>query len=182
MPVVDHIKTFSIVDLKVATLSSSDVPGALVDLPGIRSMQVTLTTESAELRGDNKVISIVDQGNGLEWSMEAGGLSIAAAKIIVGGTVADSGVTPNQTRKWSIKDTDVRPYFFAVGQMVDDAGAGDVHAVLYKCKATESFELTGQDGEFATPTFGGLGIGRTSDGVLVDLVQHETKAAAAVPA
>ncbi len=181
MAIQSHLKAYTLVDLKVAALSG-DTPGSLVDVPGIQSMQVTVTNDNTELRGDNKVIAIVDKGSGVEWSMEEGGLSLDAMAVIFGVNYTDSGTTPNIKRQWNLKSTDVRPYFFVCGKALSDDGTQDLQVSVWKAKATDNFELTLQDGEFVVPSFGGLAIGRTSDDRIMTLLQHETAGAIEVPA
>jgi hypothetical protein len=180
MPVADHSKVFGLSDLKVATLTG-ETPGTLVDVPGIRSCEVTITTDVEELRGDNTVISIVDKGQGADFSIEEGGFSMNAAEVIFGRTATDAGTTPNMTSRLDLRSTDSRPYFFLTGQAKDDAG-GDVQVVLWKAKATGNVTLNFADENFLTPGFEGRAIGRTSDNFLATIIQHETAAALAVPA
>lgn len=181
MAIKAHSITYSITDLKVAALSG-ETPGTLIDVPGIREMSVSVTTEQTELRGDNKLLSIVDNGRGAEWSMEQGGLSMAALQVLTGKTFADTGTTPNVVRRLDLKSTDASPYFFVVGKAPTDDGIEDMHIAVWKAKLTDTFELTWTDGEFLVPSFGGAAVGRTSDDLLVSLVQHETAATLAVPA
>jgi hypothetical protein len=175
-----HLITYSLTDLKVAALSG-ETPGTLIDVPGIRQLDLNLTTEEAELRGDNKVIAIVDNGRGAEWSMEEGGLSMAALQVITGKTFADTGSTPNVVRRLDFKSTDSSPYFFIIGKANSDDGVEDLHVAIWKAKCTDNIEFSFQDGEFVTPTFGGRAIGRTSDDLLASLVEHETATSLVVP-
>lgn len=181
MAVADHLKTYTITDLKVAPVTG-DTPGTPIDLPGIRSCQVTVSNDAVELRGDNAVLAIVDQGNGLEWSLEQGGMSLEALELILGGAVTVSGVTPAEVRTWDLHADDPRPYFTIIGVVPSDDAAQDLHVVVWKAKATGNFEVTFQDQEFATPTIAGRGVGRSDDQRMLSFVQHETPAAAAVPA
>jgi hypothetical protein len=176
----EHLKTYSIVDLKVAPVTG-DTPGTLVDLPGIRELTLTFGTELAELRGDNAVLAIVDNGRTAEWSMESGGLSFDAMEVITGKTMTESGTTPAVVRRLEFASDDQSPYFTIVGKSNSDDGAQDLHVVIYKAKATDDMEFTLTDGEFLTPTFGGAAVGRTSDKVIAELVQHETATAPVVP-
>src|SRR5262245_3655581 len=115
MAIKSHLITYSLVDLKVAALSG-ETPGTLVDLPGVRELTLTFTTDQQELRGDNKVLSIVDTGRGAEWSIEQGGMSMTAMQVITGKTFTDTGSTPNVNRRLDFKSTDASPYFFIIGK------------------------------------------------------------------
>ena len=180
MAIKVHQITYSLVDLKVAALSG-ETPGTLIDLPGVRQLDVSLTTDEAELRGDNKILSIVDNGRGAEWSIEEGGMSMAAMQVITGKSFVDTGTTPNVFRRLDFKTTDSSPYFFIVGKSDSDDAVEDIHVAIWKAKCTDTIELSWQDGEFLTPSFSGRAVGRVSDDLLVTLVQHETKGAAVVP-
>jgi hypothetical protein len=180
MPPPDHSKTFGLSDLKVATLTG-ETPGTLVDVPGIRSCEVTITTDSEELRGDGKVIAIVDKGQGATFSIEEGGFSMSVAEIIFGATAVESGTGTAEVSRLDLKSGAARPYFFLTGQALDDAG-GDVQVVLWKAKATGDVTLNFADENFLTPGIDGQAVGRSSDDLLCSIIQHETAAALAVPA
>lgn len=182
MPPATHAIHYTLTDLKVAALDATGTPGALVDVPGIRSLEVSIPNDAVELRGDNRVIAVVDQGNGLEWSAEEAGFGFAALEVILGATVTDAGVTPNATRRLDIADTDARPYFAMVGVSPSDDGAADMHVIVWKAKATGAYSFTLSDQEFVTPSLEGRGIGRASDGLLFSAIQNETATAAAIPA
>lgn len=178
MAIPANSRTYGLTDLKVAPLTG-EAPGTLVDVPGIRSCEVTLTTDSDELRGDNKVISIVDKGNSVEWSMEEGGLSLDALTVILGKAPATTGTTPAQIARTDYKAGDSRPYFYLQGQAKDDAG-GDVHVIVWKAKATGNAVFNFADENFLTPGIEGRGVARTADDLLMTLHYHETATAIAV--
>ncbi len=180
MPIQTHIKAYTLVDLKVAALTG-DTPGSLIDVPGIQQLQISLTNEVVELRGDNKVIAIVDQGTGLEWSLVEGGLGWDAMQVIFGINYTDTGTTPNIERQWNIRSTDGRPYFFIAGKAISDDNAQDLQVSIWKAKATDNIEFNLQDGEFLVPSFGGLAIGRSSDDRIMSFLHHETAQAIEVP-
>lgn len=180
MALNDHLITYTITDLKVIAYSGGTLGSTLVDLPGIRSCQITVGNEAVELRGDNRVLSVVDQGNTLEWQFEAGGMDLEALEVILGGTAADTGVSPAEIRTLQIDGDDPRPYFGFVGVAPADDGVGDLHIFVPKAKATGNFEVTAQDQEFATPTISGRGVHHGTHGLL-KLVQHETATSAAIP-
>jgi hypothetical protein len=179
MAIPTHIKTYSITDLKVAPLTG-ETPGSLIDVPGIRSLTVTLTTEEVELRGDNTVIAVADQGRGLEWSAEAGGLSMAAYQVITGKSFADTGSTPNAIRSMHIASTDNSPYFYLAGKAPGDDAQSELQVHIYRAKASGNIELAFSDGEFLTPGFSGRAVGRTADSRLLTLRVMETGAELAV--
>lgn len=181
MATADHLKTYTITDLQVAPVTG-DTPGTLIDVPGIRSCQITVSNDAVELRGDNALLSVVDQGNGLEFSLEEGGMDLDALETILGGSTTTTGTGGTEVRRWDLAADDARPYFTLVGVAPSDDGANDLHVVVWKAKATGNFEVTLQDQEFATPTIAGRGVGRSDTKAMLSFIQHATPAAAAIPA
>lgn len=121
--------------------------GTGVDYPVARSLSFSEAEDFEELRGDDKVVALRGKGASVEWEMEHGGISLAAYKLMAGGTITTSGVTPAVVTTFKKKVTDVRPYFKAEGQAISDSG-GDFHAVLYRCIASDSLEGELADGAF----------------------------------
>lgn len=152
-----------------------------VDLPNSRTFSFSEAEEFSELRGDDKVVTTRGQGAGIEWDLEAGGLSFEAVKVINGGTIAESGVTPNQKKTYTKKVTDSRPFFKAEGQAISDSG-GDLHCVLDRCRATGSIEGEFGDGEFFLTAASGVTLPSLISArvdTLYEFVQNETATAIA---
>jgi hypothetical protein len=155
--VLDQALPFGIRDTHVTpyTDAANTTLGATsTDVPNARDMSFSEAEDFEELRGDDKSIAYRGKGAHVEWSMEHGGISLAAYKAMAGGTITTSGTTPDTVTTFSKKVTDARPYFQAEGQSINDNG-GDWHVVLYKCRVTGnltgdqadgSFWLTGADG------------------------------------
>lgn len=147
-----------------------------VDLPIARTLSFSDTESFEELRGDDRVVAQHGNGAAVEWEMESGGLPFDAFKVMAGGTVVETGVTPSAKRVFSKKVTDQRPYFRIEGQVISDSG-GDLHCIIYRCKATG--ELSGEfsDGAFFLTSASGVGIGMVGGenaDKLYDFVQNET--------
>jgi hypothetical protein len=176
MPIATTPLPYGLRDVKVALLDSSDTPGTKVDLPVAQTFSFSEAEEFTELRGDDKVVAIRGKGPKVSWELEAGGISLQAYAVIGGGTLSLTGVTPNQIRKVNKKVTDVRPYFYAEGQVISDSG-GDFHAKVYKCRADSDLQGEFKDGEFAMLSTSGTGIGHSSTDDLYDLIHNETATA-----
>lgn len=153
---IRDIKLTAYTDAAGTTLATSSI-----DLPNARTLAFSDTEEFQELRGDDKVAAVHGTGPNVTWNLEAGGLPFEAFKIMAGGTVTDSGVTPNLKRVFSKKTTDQRPYFRVEGQAISDSG-GDVHVVLHRCKATGNLEGSFSDGEFFLTAADGRALGMES--------------------
>lgn len=154
----------------------------LVDLPNAQTMSFTDAEEYTDLRGDDKLVTSHGQGSEVEWEIESGGISFAAHAILAGGVVIETGITPNQKKRFRKKSSDQRPFFTAMGQSISDAG-GDFHGVIWLCRSTGNVEGELADGEFMVPTVSGKGFPCRVSGLVAgteildtiyDFVQNET--------
>lgn len=168
---------FGLRDVKLTPLGADGAtPGTPVDLPVSRTLSFSETEEFEELRGDDTVAASHGSGPIVEWDLESGGISLEAYAVMAGGTVATSGVTPNQVKTYSKEITDARPYFKIEGQSINDNG-GDFHCVIYRAKADGSLEGELGDGSFWLTSASGKGYGSLEAGSLdkvYDFVQNET--------
>lgn len=184
---------FGLRDVKLIaypSLAATAFGSTLVDLPNAQTFSFTETEEYVELRGDDKLVTSHGQGAQLDCDLESGGISIEAYKTINGGTIIESGVTPNQVKRYRKKVTDQRPFFTVIGQSISDSG-GDLHAVVYRCRATGDIAGEFADGAFFIPSSAITGfpclVSGNVDGneildTLYDFVQHETITSAIAPA
>lgn len=184
MPITNTPLPYGLRDVKLTAFS--DAAGTIlgttsVDLPNSRTVSFTDTEEFQSLRGDDRVVATHGSGAVVTWDMEAGGLSFEAFKIMAGGTITETGATPAMTKVFSKKITDQRPYFQIEGQAISDSG-GDVHIVLYRCKATGDLAGEFSDGAFFLTSASGEALamptGANADSIY-DFIQNET--AVAIP-
>ena len=164
-------------DVRLTPMDDAEALGTPVDLPYGQVFSFAEAEEFETLRGDDKVVAVRGKGPQIEWSLESGGISLAAYKVIAGGTVTVSGSTPNQIRQYRKLVTDSRPYFKVEGQSISDSG-GDFHGILYKARASDNIEGTWEDGKFWISKASGLALGNAA-GFLYDFIQNET--ATAIP-
>jgi hypothetical protein len=177
MAIATNSLPYGLRDVKLAPLDSVDTVGTRVDLPAAQTFSFSETEETTELRGDDVLIAIKGKGAVVEWTLESGGISLAAYVIMSGGTYSLTGVTPNQIRKVAKSGTDARPYFYAEGQAISDSG-GDWHGKVFKCKADSALEGDLKDGEFWISKASGKGIPNLTN-QLYELIQNETATAIA---
>lgn len=172
MPIAFIPLPFGLRDVKLRPLTGESA-GASVDLPNSRTFSFSETEDFEELRGDDGVVAVRGLGASADWELESGGISFEAVRTIFGGTIIETGTTPNQIKTWRKLETDARPYFQVEGQAISDSG-GDFHVLLYRCRATG--ELSGElgDGQFFLTGTSGRAIGRASDRRVYDMVQNET--------
>ena len=172
MTVPTETKVLGINDAKIFKLLT-DTSEALtydtpVDVPGIRRLRVSPSFVEKELRGDEAILDTYSKLESIEWSFENAILSLDALAVLLGGEV--TGGTGKQT--YTLKSDDVPAYFKLVGKS-DYTDAGDVHVVLYKCKATSvEYELQGE--EYAVVTASGKAIGTLNNKKVKDVIINET--------
>lgn len=167
-------------DVKLTPYTGDEVLGTAVDLPNARTFSFSEAEEFETLRGDDKVVAIRGAGASVAWDLEAGGISLAAYKVLAGGTVVISGVTPVTVQRYTKKVTDERPYFKVEGQAISDNG-GDFHAIVWKCRTTGDLEGELSDGAFWLTAGSGEGLPPTKAGatkdVLYEFINNETAVA-----
>lgn len=167
------------VKLTPYTDDSATTLGTAVDLPNSRTLSFSEAEEFTELRGDDKVVTTRGQGPQVEWELESGGISLEALKIMAGGSIAETGTTPNQKKTFTKKTSDARPFFQIEGQVISDSG-GDIHCVLPRCRVTGNIEGEFSDGEFFLTAADGVALGSNVTGdedVLYEFVHNETATA-----
>lgn len=183
MAIADTPLPYGLRDIKV-TGYTDDTGTALeassVDLPNARTLSFSETEEFTELRGDDRVVTTRGKGAQVEWELESGGLPLEAVVVMFGGTISSSGTTPNEVKTFRKTAVQSRPFFKLEGQAISDSG-GDVHVVLYRCRATGNFEGELADGEFWLTSGSGVALPNLVTGdeldVLYDFIQNETAAA-----
>lgn len=156
--------------------------GTPVDLPNARTFQFSETEEFQELRGDDKVVTTRGNGASVDWDLEAGGLSYEALRVLVGGTITETGTAGATKKTFTKKVTDARPFFKVEGQAISDSG-GDVHCVLYRCRTTDKVEGEFKDGDFMLTKGSGTALSANLTGkedVIYEFVQNEVATAISV--
>lgn len=164
------------------SLEATTFGSTMVDLPNVRTFSFNDTEEYTDLRGDDKLVTSHGQGSQTEWELESGGISFAAHAILAGGAVYETGITPNQVKRFRKKTTDQRPFFTVMGQAISDAG-GDFHGIVWLCRSTGNVEGELTDAEFLIPGASGIGFPCRVTGTVkgaeildtvYDFVQNET--------
>ena len=146
-----------------------------IDLPNMQKFSFSEKEEFSELRGDDRLVTTRGKGSQVDWSLEAGGISIKAWAIFSGGSVIESGLTPNRKIILRKKATDTRLFFRIDGRIVSDSG-GDIHVRIYRCRCNDTIQGDFQDGEFFVTSASGVGLPLLDDtnDLLYDIIRHET--------
>lgn len=181
MPLTTHPLPFGLRDVKLKSVNSATgALGTAIDLPVARTFSFAENEDFETLQGDDTVVASVGSGPTVAWELESGGLPFEAFRTMAGGTITETGTTPNQKKVFSKLTTDRRPYFQAEGQAISDSG-GDVHGIVYRCKADGDLEGEFGNGAFFLLSASGTGFGDTvgtaPTGKLYDFVQNETAVA-----
>jgi hypothetical protein len=164
------------------TLAADSFGTVLIDLPNSQTFSFTESEDYTDLRGDDQLVTSHGQGASMDCSLESGGISLEAYQAINGGTIIETGVSPNQVKRYRKLVTDQRPFFAAVGKAISDSG-GDMHAVIYRARATGDLAGEFADAAFFIPSADITGFpclvsgdldGEEIEGALYDFVQHET--------
>lgn len=185
MAINDTALPYGLRDVKLlayTTAAATVLGSTLVDLANSQTFSFTENEDFQQLRGDDVVVTTKGKGPSIGWDLEAGGLTIPAYALVAGGTVVDSGVTPNIKRTYTKLQTDSRPFFRAYGQSISDNG-GDVHVVVHKARATGDIKGELKDGEFLVPTISGEGFGSGvsgENGAVYAFIENESVAAITV--
>lgn len=182
MAIPDPLLPYGLREVKITPLGvGGATPGTAVKLPLSRTYEFQDTEEFNQLRGDDGVAASHGNGTVVNWNLESGGISLEAYAAMAGGTVTTSGVTPAVKKTYAKKVTDARPYFKVEGRALGDSG-GDVHGLVYRCKATGDIGGSFADGEFYLTSAEGEGYGSLESGkldVAYEFVGNETATAIA---
>lgn len=141
MALVHFSKLFAVEDAQIAKLltdpaGGTETYGPLIDVPGIKQVTLSGTVESKELRGDNALLDVNSVLKSLTLGITNAKISLDVEAVLIGGTVADSGLTPNQKVTHDLSGTDSPNYFKFIAKSPangSDFVGGDVHITLWKC-------------------------------------------------
>ena len=167
------IKIQSYADQEGTVLATG--PGAIVDLPNAQTLSFEEAEDFEELRGDDRTVTVHGKGAVVEFEFESGGLPLDVLPKINGGTLTETGVEGAKKVKYTKRGSDVKPFFRIFGRVISDSG-GDVHAVIYRCKLSDSFEGEFGDGEFFVTNGSGQGLpmlDETED-IIYDFIHNQT--------
>lgn len=173
---------FGLRDIRLYPVNADGSLGTGVNLPAAQTFQFNDTESFQDLMGDDITFASHGGGPTVDWELDAGGISIAAYQVIAGGASAITGTTPNGINTYTKGVYDQRPYFQVEGQAISDSG-GDMHARVYRCKATGDIEGKFDNGNFALTKAKGKGygdtVGTSPTNKLYQFIQNET--AVAIP-
>lgn len=155
-------------------LNGSDVPGTGVQFPAGRTIEVSPKEDTNQLTGYNGVVASNVSKTSADVTVEHGGLSLEILAAITGGTIVNTGTTPNGTKSLEVGQQGVnRPYVMIVGQSLADDG-GDALTKVWKVKfQIPSGSFT--ESEYYISSLKGEAV-RNVNGKLLRFIQNETAA------
>lgn len=163
---------YGVREIKLIPLTGA-VEGTAVALPVSRTLTFKESEDFEQLEGDDTIAAVHGKGPLVDWELEAGGISLAAWKVLSGGTVTTSGTSPNEIVSLKKNALDARPYFKIIGRSIGDSG-GDFYVIIERAKVTGDLEGELSNGAFMLTNCSGQGIGATDDGDLWEFLVHET--------
>ncbi|WP_432184854.1 phage tail protein [Streptomyces tendae] len=141
MPLSRVSKLYAVQDAKIFPLLADPAGGTPsygqgIDVPGIKSMQISGDVEVKELRGDNGLMDSDSAISNITVSYPHAKLSLDVLAALLESEVTDSGTTPAQKATWEMLQG-AKPLPYKIVGKTPTGGAdtptGDVHFTLYKC-------------------------------------------------
>lgn len=180
MAIADTALPYGLREVEVTPIDAAGELGTAVKLPNAQTFSFEEAEEFAELRGDDRLIAVRGSGPTVNWSLEAGGVSLDAWKVLTGGAVESDGTTPAETKTLTKLASDTRPYFRVRGRAISDSG-GDIECVLPRCRVTGNLSGEFSDGEFFITECDGQAMAdpTAAEGsdIVYEFIQKETAAA-----
>jgi hypothetical protein len=179
MALTSNTKAFGIDDAKISGITVDNATALTyetgIDVPGIQAIGMSPSYIEKDLKGDEKTLDYYTKLESIEWNFTHAKVDLAVLEIIMGGTLASGGTAPASTETLSLKGADIPGYFKLEGQ-VKYTDAGDLHLVLYKCKANK-VDIEFKNEEYAVISASGKAIPTIKDDKVWDIVINETAVA-----
>ena len=138
----------------------------VVELPAAMTLKFKEKMVTGRGRGGDRLRALASAPDGVEWEMQALGLSLEAYALMSGLTATETGSTPNRSVRLSSSATNRYPYFDIYGKALG-VGEDDVHFHVINAKVTDGMDAPLQDADFTKSTFKG-------EALDWEIVQNET--------
>ncbi|MGD1220003.1 phage tail protein [Streptomyces krungchingensis] len=183
MPLQRFTRVYGIQDAKIAPLTADPATGtptygALIDVPGIKTFEISGDVEVKKLRGDNAQLATNAAITNIQVAISHAKMSLDVLAAIVGGTVTDSGTTPAQKTSWDLTAaTATLPPFKLEGVTppngIDIVG-GDVHVIMHKLTLSAFPDLGFAEEDYRIASFTADADPLLSNGKWIGTVINET--------
>jgi hypothetical protein len=149
-------KWYAITDAKIFPLLSDPpegVPtyGTPIDVPGVKSLIISGSTDTKELRGDNTLLDTDTVITSMDGTMEYAKLDLELQALLVGGTTMEQAAPPAQAWDWGTSDYATVGSWMIIGRTPSaDTPSGDCWLMIYKCKVTSFPEIGFAEEDYKT--------------------------------
>lgn len=164
MPISHQTKLYGFQDCKLYPVTADTAGGSItygsgVDIPGVKTLELTGSVNSKSLRGDNQLLDQFSTLGDLSGKITHAKLSQDILAAVLGGSVVDAGSGTTETATWALTGASAPKYFKIEGRTptdgVDTIG-GDAHLIFAKCILTNfpAFGFAEEDYQNFTLEFG----------------------------
>jgi hypothetical protein len=149
-------KWYAISDAKIFPMLTDPpdaVPtyGPALDVPGIKSLIISGSTDTKELRGDNMLLDTSTVITSMDGTFEYAKLDLDVQTVLVGGIVQEQTDPPASAWDWGTSDYATAGYWMIIGRTpTADTPTGDCWLMVYKCKVASFPELGFAEEDYKT--------------------------------
>ena len=181
-----YISTFKLTEVRISTLIS-DKKGDLnptyepsVQVPGSLTVTIQPQGESKELKGDSTTLEVFFIPNSTTVSFVGSVMALDPLMVILGGTIATTGTTPDVTHTYTMFGENQQTPYFRIQGRFDGLGSqvpkgGNAIFTIYKCRATEmpQIEISDASGDPGQFTFSASAVMSASNKKVWNLAINE---------
>jgi hypothetical protein len=188
MPLQRFTRVYGIQDAKISALTADPAGGTPtygtpIDVPGIKSFEISGEIEVKKLRGDNVQLATNSAISSVTVAVTHAKLSLDVLATILGGEITDSGTTPSQITRWDLHGDDANfPPFKLEGVTppngIDIIG-GDLHVILHKLTLSTFPDLGFAEEDYRIASFSADADPLQSTGRWISIPINETATAIA---
>jgi hypothetical protein len=179
MPVTHRSVYFDVHDFKVYSMltdttgASGPTYGPAVDVPGIAEVSMDPNLQTAELKGDAKIIAKKGRVDKVTMKCTYGKLSLDVLDVIMEGDLTDQTTV---SAKFRVLGTNSLPYFKAMFTIDDvEMGLGSLQMTVWKAQISGGTLITSKTDEFGQPDMEIEGIACESNDALFDVDFYAAK-------
>lgn len=148
-------KVFAVEDCKIRKVLTdpSGGPatyGPAIDVPGIRTVNISGDINTVQLRGDNTALESDSTLTALTATLDHAKFSLDVLEVLLGGTSAATGVTPNTVETFTLPSSAVFGEFVLEAKTPRYSDASDVHVRLGKLKLSSFPEFGMAEEDYKT--------------------------------
>ena len=180
MPLTPVTALLSVSDCKIYPLLTDPAGGTAtygtaIDLPDMTGVKLAGKTDVKERRGDGSVRDRRAILKDLTLTLDNTILSATVLAALEGGTLTQSGTTPNMQWKYVVGKGSTSPYVKIAAQCTDtDYPGGDFHLTIYKARLNNKVELGFTDDDFQKYSYELGAVARNADDAYYELLGEET--------